>query len=103
MHSCPPSPFLQSSLHSKCQSGVVALVHVVSSIGVVLEIVVNFDVLRSVVVRGGGVVVVCGVDGGWAGVVATDSDSLDSESETGDVVASDVDGRSYKCHKNGFH
>lgn len=82
MHNCPPSPFLQSSLHSKCQSGVVALVHVVSSIGVTLEIVVNFDVVRSVVRSD-----VVGDDGGSAVVVVIDSDA-----SADGVKTSDVDG-----------
>lgn len=94
MHSSPPSPFLQRSLHSKCQSGVVALDRVESSIGVVLEIVVDL--------------VVCSVvrfadDDGGSTVVSVASDSFSVECESSELdgsVVSDVDGGSYEHLSN---
>lgn len=51
MHNAPPSPFLQSSLHTSLQSGVV-----VPSDKVVLEVVVDVVDVVTVVVAGGFIV-----------------------------------------------
>lgn len=87
MHNAPPSPFLQSSLHTSRQSGVV---DVLSLIGVVLVIVVNDVVVCSVLVMA-----VVGFD------TTVDTESvLGFEPVTLGVMEFVVDGRLYSNEIN---
>lgn len=111
MHSTPPSPFLQRSTHTMCQSGVVddescsigpalvaleIVVMVVSACSVIVVTVVGISVSLAaaavVVVATAAVVVVV--------VVAVDSVSLECASEMDVAVESDVGGKSYTINMN---
>lgn len=111
MHSTPPSPFLQRSTHTMCQSGVVD--DESCSIGLALEaleIVVMVVSVCSVIV-----VIVVGVSVSLAAadavvfataavVLAIDSVSLECASAMDVAVESDVGGKSYTINiklKNG--
>lgn len=104
MHSTPPSPFLQRSTHTMCQSGVVD--DESCSIGpalVALEIVVMAVSVCSVIV-----VSVVGISVNSAAatavvvfvVLAIDSVSLKCASAIDVVVESDVDGKSCTTNTN---
>lgn len=128
MHSTPPSPFLQRSTHTMCQSGVVdddescsigltlvaleIVVPVVSICSVVVMVAVVGISVSSVVATAIVVVVVvaAAVAGAAAAVVVsvlkvvvevlvTDSVSLECASEMDFAVESDVDGKFYTVYK----